>query len=76
MRTNINANNGQVDNIREKYDQLLQQCKMLQKENESLRTLLRSYGIYYEGNVAEQRRNCQYFSVYLPTQELDKCISI
>lgn len=43
----------EVDDHQEKYRRLLQQCKLLQKENEALKTWLHSHGISYGASVVE-----------------------
>lgn len=66
-----NGVNVQMNEIPKDYNQLLIRYKELQKENESLKTLLCSHGISYDKEiVTEQVRNCLYSNLSVPTINL------
>ena len=59
-----------MDKIQEKYNQLLLQYKVLQKENETLKALLHSHGITYGETRARQEDNNMYSSEAVPAVNL------
>ncbi len=59
-----------MDKIQEKYNQLLLQYKVLQKENEALKVLLHSHGIAYGETRARQEDNNMYSSEAVPAVNL------
>lgn len=60
----------EVDDLQEKYRRLLQQCKLLQKENEALKTWLHSHGISYGASVVEIVDDEAFSQTILPTISL------
>lgn len=60
----------EVDDLQEKYRRLLQQCKLLQKENEALKTWLHSHGISYGASVVEIVDDKAFSQTILPTISL------
>ena len=55
-----------MNEIPKDYNQLLIRYKELQKENESLKTLLRSHGISYERNIVDQGIDNRYSRLSIP----------
>ena len=59
-----------MNEIPKDYNQLLIRYKELQKENESLKTLLCSHGISYERNIVDQGIDNRYSRLSIPTINL------
>lgn len=59
-----------MNDIQKNYNQLLIRYDEILKENESLKALLRSHGIYYAGDMLEQIRDNPYSCLSVPAINL------